>query len=63
MKTILSLISSGQMKKLVNANKNFVLMMIKVKDKNGDTSKAFEGGDLKHKYETVKIFFEYHEVF
>ena len=51
------------MKRLVNASKNFVLMMIKVEEKNDDTSKAFEGGDPNHKYEMVKIIYEYDEVF
>ena len=59
MKTSLTLIFAGQMKRLANASKNFVLMMIKVKEKNDDTSKAFEGGDPNHKYEMVKIIYEY----
>ena len=40
MKTSLPLIFAGQMKRLVNASKNFVLMMIKVKENNDDVSKA-----------------------
>ena len=52
-----------QMKRLVNAIKNFVLMTFKVKRENDETSKSFEGGDLKHKYEMIKIISEYDEVF
>ena len=63
MKIILSLISAGQMKMLANASKNFVLMMIKFKETNDDISKAFEGRDLNHKFEMVKIISEYDEVF
>ena len=37
--------------------------MIKFKEKNDDTSKAFEGGDPKHKYEMVKKIYKYDEVF
>ena len=55
MKTIMSLITVGQMKRLVNARNNFVLMMIKVKENNDDASKSFAGSDPKHKYEMFKI--------
>ena len=63
MKTNLSLISVGQMKRLVNVRKNFVLMMIKVKENNDDASKSFEDTNPKHKYEMFKIIYEYDEVF
>ena len=63
MKTSMSLISIGQMKMLVNVSKNFILMMIKVKGKDDDTYKSFEGGDPKHKFEMIKIISEYDEVF
>ena len=55
MKTSLPLISLGQMKRLVNASKICVLIMIKVKENNDDTYKSFEEGDLKHTFEMVKI--------
>ena len=63
MKIILSLIFAGQMKMLVNTSKNFVLTMIKVKWENDETTKSFEGGHTKNKYEMVKIMSEYDEVF
>ena len=63
MKTSLSLIYAGQINFLVNASKNFVLVMIKVNHENDVTFKSFEGGDPKHKYEMVKIIYEYDEVF
>jgi hypothetical protein len=60
-KTNLSLVTTGQMKRLVNARKNFVLMIVKAKD--DDKSKAFKGCDPKHKDELVKIISNYDEVF
>jgi hypothetical protein len=49
------------MKRLVNARNFFVLMTVKAKD--DDKSNAFKGCDPKHKYELVKIFSNYDEVF
>ena len=48
---------------LVNDRKNFVLMMINVKDNNDDAYKVLEGRDLKHRYEMFKIISKYDEVF
>lgn len=47
----LSLVSVGQMKRLVNASKNFVLLMIKAKDIV--ESEAFTGFDSKLKHDLV----------
>ena len=49
----LSLISVGQMKRHVNASKNFVLFMIKAKDTIG--YEAFIGCDSKLKHELVEF--------
>lgn len=49
----LSLVSVGQMKRLVNANKNFVLLMIKAKDTV--ESEDFLGFDSKLKHELDDI--------
>jgi hypothetical protein len=60
-KTNLSLVTTTQMKRLVNARKNCVLMIVKAKD--DDKSKAFKGFDPKYKDELVKIISNYDEVF
>jgi hypothetical protein len=49
------------MKRLVNAKKNCVLMIVKSKD--DDKSKSFKGSDPKCKDELVKIISKYGEVF
>ena len=49
------------MKRLVNASKNFVLMM--VKEKNDEISKSFEGCDPEHKSELIEIISEYDDLF
>jgi hypothetical protein len=46
-KTNLSLVTTRQMKRLVIANTNCLLMIVKAKD--GDKSKAFKRCDPKHK--------------
>jgi sRNA-binding regulator protein Hfq len=60
-KTNLFLVTTRQMKRLVNASKNFVLMIVKAKD--DDKSKAFKECDPKHRNELVKIISNYNEVF
>jgi hypothetical protein len=60
-KTNLVIVTTGQMKRLVNASKNFVLMMVKVK--NDGISKSFEGCDPKHKSEIVEIFSKHDDLF
>ena len=48
----ISLVNEGKMKRLVNASKNFVLLMIK---KNDDVDyESFEGCDEKLKYDLLK---------
>ena len=49
------------MKRLVNASKNFVLMMVKMK--NDEVSKSFEECDPKHKSELIEIISEYDDLF
>jgi hypothetical protein len=61
MKTIFSLASIGQMKRLANAIKIFKLMLVKAKD--DDKSNAFKGCGPKHKDELVKIVSNYDEMF
>ena len=49
------------MKRLVNASKNFVLMMVKMK--NDEVSKYFEECDPKHKSELIDIISKYDDLF
>jgi hypothetical protein len=60
-KTNVSLVSIGQMKRLVSASKYFVLMMVKKKEK--DVSDVFSGCDPGHKQELVNIISNYDELF
>ena len=60
-RTNLAIFSAGQMKRLVNASKNFVLMMVKVK--NDEISKYFEGCDPKNKSKQIEIIYEYDDLF
>ena len=60
-KTNLALANTGQMKRLVNSSKNFVLMLLKAKE--DETSEAFKGCDPKHKAELVKVVFAYDDLF
>ena len=59
-KTNLAIVSAGQ-DGVVNASKNFVLMMVKVK--NNEIAKSFEGFDPKHKSELIEIISEYDDLF
>ena len=49
------------MKRLVNASKNFVLMMVKMK--NEEISKYFEGYDPKQKSGLIEMIYEYDDFF
>ena len=49
------------MKRLVNASKNFVLMMVKMK--NDEVSKYFQECDPKHKSKLIDIISEYDDLF
>jgi hypothetical protein len=60
-KTNVSLVSTGKMKRLVNASKYFVLMIVKQKEE--DISDALSGCDPGHKQELVKIISNYDELF
>jgi hypothetical protein len=55
----LSLVNAGQMKRLVNASKNFVLLMIKPKD--DIENEAFQGCDTKLKYDLYEVVNQYDE--
>ena len=56
----LSLVNAGQMKRLVNSSKNFVLLMIK--PKNDVDNEAFKGCDSKLKFELVDVVNQYYEM-
>jgi hypothetical protein len=57
----LSLINAGQMKRLVNASKYFVLLMIKPKD--DVENEAFQGCDTKLKSDLYEVVTQYDEMF
>jgi hypothetical protein len=57
----LSLINAGQMKRLVNSSKNFVLLMIKPKD--DVENEAFQGCDTKLKSDLFEVVNQYDEMF
>jgi hypothetical protein len=61
LKTNLSLVITGKMKRIVNASKDFVLMIVKEKDM--DKYDAFKGCDPEHKDELVKVISNYDEIF
>jgi ribulose bisphosphate carboxylase small subunit len=60
-KTNVSLVSTGKMKRLVSASKYFVLMIVKQKEE--DITDALSGCDPDHKQELVKIISNYDELF
>jgi hypothetical protein len=57
----LSLVNAGQMKRLVNASKNFVLLMIKPKD--DIENEAFQGCDTRLKSDLYEVVNQYDEIF
>jgi hypothetical protein len=57
----LSLVNVGQMKRLVNASKKIVLLMIKPKD--NVEKEAFQGCDAKLKYDLYEVVNQYDEMF
>jgi len=57
----LSLVSVDQMKRMVNASKKFVLLMIKAK--YNYESEAFSGCDSKLKYDLVDVVNTYGKMF
>ena len=61
MKTNLSLVNTGQIRRLINSSKIFVLLM--VKEKENKKLDYFKGCDPQHKDELVKLITKYSEVF
>jgi hypothetical protein len=57
----LSIINARQMKRLVNANKNFVLLMIKPKNDAGN--EEFQGCDTKLKSNLFEVVNQYDDMF
>jgi hypothetical protein len=57
----LSIINVGQMKRLVNASENFVLLMIK--PKNDVENEAFQGCDAKLKSDLFEVVNQYDDMF
>jgi hypothetical protein len=57
----LSLVNAGQMKRLVNASKNFVLLMIK--PKYYIENEVFQGCDVKLKSDLYEVVNQYDEMF
>jgi hypothetical protein len=56
-----TLVSVGQMKRIINTNKRYVLMVIREKDVG--TSNAFQGCDPSHKKELIDIVSKYDDIF
>jgi hypothetical protein len=52
--------SAGQMKRLINTNKTYVLMVIEEKDVG--TSDVFQGCDPSHKKELIDIVSKYDDI-
>ena len=61
MKNNISLLSANQMKRLVNASKSFVLMIVKEKDV--EQTESFKGCDPKLKKELIKVVSNYDILF
>ena len=56
-----TLVSAGKMKRLINTNKRYVLMVVREKDV--ETSDAFQGCDPSHKKELIDIVSKYDDIF
>jgi hypothetical protein len=56
-----TLVSAGQMKRIINTNKRYILMVIR--EKEVGTSDAFQGCDPSHKKELIYIVFKYDDIF
>jgi hypothetical protein len=54
------LVSPGQMKRLINTNKRYVLMVVREKDVR--TSDAFQGCDPSHKKQLIDIVSKYDDI-
>jgi hypothetical protein len=55
------LVSARQLKRLINTNKRYVLMV--VREKYVETSNAFQGCDPSHKKELINIVSKYDDIF
>jgi hypothetical protein len=56
-----TLVSAGKMKRLINTNKRYVLMVVRKKDV--ETSDDFQGCDPFHKKELIDIVSKYDDIF
>jgi len=56
-----SLVSAGQMKRLVNSSKGCMLMV--VRGKEAELANAFQGCDQEHKKELCELISNYDEMF
>jgi hypothetical protein len=56
-----TLVTAGQMKRLINTNKRYVLMVIREKDVG--TSNSFQGCDPSHKKQIIDIVSKYDDIF
>ena len=56
-----TLVSAGKMKRLINTNKRYLLMV--VREKYVRTSNAFQGCDPSHKNELIDIVSKYDDIF
>ena len=56
-----TLVSAEQMKRLINTNKRYVLMIVREKDVR--TSDAFQGCDPYHKKELIDIVSNHDDIF
>ena len=54
-------VSVGQMKRLINTNKRYVLMVVREKDVG--TSDTFQGCDPSHKKEIFDMVSKYDDIF
>ena len=61
MRVNITLVSAGQMKRLINTNKRYVLMVVEEKDV--ETSNAFQGYGPSHKKELIDIVSKYDDIF
>jgi hypothetical protein len=56
-----TLVSEGQMKRLINTNKRYILMVVREKDVG--TPDTFQGFDPSHKKELIDIVSKYDGIF
>jgi hypothetical protein len=61
MKVDSTIVSAGQMKRLINTNKRYVWMVVREKD--DETFDSFQGCDPSHKDEIIDVISNYDEIF